>query len=255
MLVKCHECGAEVSASATACPKCGAPPRKKTGLLAWVLGVLVLLGVISTFVGKTPQESKPAGSDARGHAVGEKAAAILRDQVEACSSAIEAQKAEYAKLMAAGKQWEAAGAIRGCANLLGDAALKDMVAKAEQQGLIASVNNAKAPPGERVSALERLSRDYPEKAEPYLKMLPPLQAKADEALKAERKKQAAAEAARRKKEGVSIGMTKEEVLASSWGRPQSVNKTTYSFGVHEQWVYGDGNYLYFENGVLKTIQN
>lgn len=50
-------------------------------------------------------------------------------------------------------------------------------------------------------------------------------------------------------------MTKEEVLASSWGRPQSINTSTYSFGTHEQWVYRDGNYLYFRNGVLATIQN
>ena len=33
-----------------------------------------------------------------------------------------------------------------------------------------------------------------------------------------------------------------------------MNRSTYSFGVHEQWVY-DGGYLYFENGTLKSIQN
>jgi SOS-response transcriptional repressor LexA len=34
----------------------------------------------------------------------------------------------------------------------------------------------------------------------------------------------------------------------------SVNRTTFARGVHEQWVY-DGGYLYFEDGVLTTIQN
>lgn len=54
--------------------------------------------------------------------------------------------------------------------------------------------------------------------------------------------------------GVTLGMTQEEVLGSNWGKPRKVNRTIYSFGVHEQWVY-DGGYLYFENGILKTIQN
>lgn len=61
--------------------------------------------------------------------------------------------------------------------------------------------------------------------------------------------------ARKKSEGVRTGMTQQEVLDSSWGKPKSVNKTTTRYGVHEQWVYGNNNYLYFENGILTTIQN
>jgi hypothetical protein len=57
------------------------------------------------------------------------------------------------------------------------------------------------------------------------------------------------------KGGVAIGMTKEKVLASNWGKPNSVNKTTTTAGIREQWVYPWGNYLYFENGVLTAIQN
>lgn len=59
----------------------------------------------------------------------------------------------------------------------------------------------------------------------------------------------------KKQEGVRIGMSSASVLASSWGRPQSVNRTTTASGTREQWVYGIGNYLYFENGVLTAIQN
>lgn len=59
------------------------------------------------------------------------------------------------------------------------------------------------------------------------------------------------------KKQVCIGMSKSEAL-ESWGDPSSINKTTYSFGVHEQWVYQEENfknrYLYFEDGILKTIQ-
>lgn len=61
--------------------------------------------------------------------------------------------------------------------------------------------------------------------------------------------------ARKKREGVHIGMSKQDVLDSSWGRPQEINRSTYSFGVHEQWVYGNGNYLYFKDGTLTAIQN
>jgi hypothetical protein len=66
---------------------------------------------------------------------------------------------------------------------------------------------------------------------------------------------AAAAKARARKGGVRIGMTTNQVLASNWGRPRSVNRTVTARGTTEQWVYGDGNYLYFEDGVLVTIQN
>lgn len=56
--------------------------------------------------------------------------------------------------------------------------------------------------------------------------------------------------------GVSIGDSANHVIKNtSWGRPDSVNKTTTSAGTREQWVYGSRNYLYFTNGILTTIQN
>lgn len=58
----------------------------------------------------------------------------------------------------------------------------------------------------------------------------------------------------RKREGVAIGMTTQDVLDSSWGRPNRINRTTTARGERQQWVY-DGGYLYFDNGVLTTIQN
>lgn len=68
-------------------------------------------------------------------------------------------------------------------------------------------------------------------------------------------KAVAALKAQKKKEGASIGMSRDEVLASSWGKPQSINTTTTANGTREQWVYGGRNYLYFRNGILTTIQN
>ena len=53
---------------------------------------------------------------------------------------------------------------------------------------------------------------------------------------------------------VRIGMTAEQCRAS-WGRPSDINRSTGSWGVHEQWCYSGYNYLYFENGILTSIQN
>lgn len=73
---------------------------------------------------------------------------------------------------------------------------------------------------------------------------------------AESAKRLAIEKAAKKKQGVSIGMSQQDVLDSSWGRPERVNTTTTVRGTREQWVYpGRHNYLYFENGVLTSIQN
>lgn len=51
----------------------------------------------------------------------------------------------------------------------------------------------------------------------------------------------------------TIGMTENEVRASTWGKPKDINKSTYSWGVHEQWVYGNGRYIYFEDGIVTSI--
>ncbi len=56
---------------------------------------------------------------------------------------------------------------------------------------------------------------------------------------------------------IRIGMNKDMVRAA-WGHPDDINRTTTSYGVHEQWVYGTSysrNYVYFEDGTLTSIQN
>lgn len=53
---------------------------------------------------------------------------------------------------------------------------------------------------------------------------------------------------------VRIGMTRE-MCREAWGSPDDINRSSGSWGVHEQWVYGLGSYLYFENGILSSIQN
>ncbi|OXS68676.1 hypothetical protein B1B04_19610 [Lysinibacillus sp. KCTC 33748] len=56
------------------------------------------------------------------------------------------------------------------------------------------------------------------------------------------------------KSDIYIGMRKEEVLESKWGKPKDVNRTTTSNSINEQWVYDNYKYLYFEDGILTTIQ-
>lgn len=49
-LIKCKECGSEVSDSAKTCPKCGAPVPKGTSLLTVIVGfilVMFFIGMIS----------------------------------------------------------------------------------------------------------------------------------------------------------------------------------------------------------------
>lgn len=51
-----------------------------------------------------------------------------------------------------------------------------------------------------------------------------------------------------------IGMSETDVKLSSWGSPDSINKTTTEYGVSEQWIYGNGRYIYLEDGVVTAIQ-
>ncbi len=63
------------------------------------------------------------------------------------------------------------------------------------------------------------------------------------------------EGADKRSRGVRLGMSPEDVLASSWGKPSSINRTVNQYGYSEQWVYGSGSYLYFTDGKLTSIQN
>lgn len=51
-----------------------------------------------------------------------------------------------------------------------------------------------------------------------------------------------------------IGITREQLKMSSWGLPEDINKTTTKHGVSEQWVYGNGKYVYLENEIVTAIQ-
>lgn len=55
---------------------------------------------------------------------------------------------------------------------------------------------------------------------------------------------------------VRIGMTREQA-AAAWGKPRDINRTTNAYGVSEQWCYGEipSSFLYFDDGILTSVQN
>jgi hypothetical protein len=70
------------------------------------------------------------------------------------------------------------------------------------------------------------------------------------------------------KKPIAIGMTTEDVLASRWGKPDTLNTTESAGNVRQQWVYEYGpmcttrpggqhhqpEFLYFTDDKLVTIQ-
>lgn len=165
-----------------------------------------------------------------------------------CISSIENKKVIYQNNMATGNFWSAAQAIKPCADLLKERNLIDLVKNAEIKSHIEDIKNPGKSPGDKALAMEMLARDYPND---YLKFKP----EAEKLLEAKDKQAKLDEKKRKKSEGVLIGMKHQDVLGSSWGKPLNINKTTTAHGTHEQWVYGGNNYLYFEDGILTSIQN
>ena len=58
----------------------------------------------------------------------------------------------------------------------------------------------------------------------------------------------------KRKGGVAVGMTRAQVYASCWGKPQKTNVTTTAGGDHEQLVYPGFQYVYLRNGIVTSIQ-
>lgn len=62
-LIKCKECGNEISSKASSCPKCGAPAPKKTSLFTWIIAgffALVVFAAIIPINTSSPPASAPA---------------------------------------------------------------------------------------------------------------------------------------------------------------------------------------------------
>lgn len=168
----------------------------------------------------------------------------------ACEAERPAMLEQYAEKLQAGQNWGAATALRRCATRMQDAEMLAMVASAETLHYQVTAKNPKVATHTRQQALDSLRASGAPATPELARLEKTLAALADKERKAAEK----AVAARKRSEGVVIGMTPEDVRASSWGKPNNINRSIYSHGVSEQWVYGGGNYLYFRNGVLDAIQ-
>ncbi len=74
-----------------------------------------------------------------------------------------------------------------------------------------------------------------------------------EAIKPQRELQLSAEEIKKllTNKEVRIGMTAEQVIRLC-GKPNRINESVNARSKDEQWVYGSGIYLYFENGILTS---
>jgi CRISPR/Cas system-associated endoribonuclease Cas2 len=162
-----------------------------------------------------------------------------------CLSTTQQRSQNYDISMSRRKYWDAAAIHRGCAMRLQDSALKALVEDAETKAYKQDIESPLSSRPIKIRAIESFARDYPEKAVVYEKLLIRLY---DEDI-------AIAHANDEKERSrPRIGMTSNQVLSSAWGHPSHINKTTTATGIHEQWVYERGRYLYFENNRLTAMQ-
>lgn len=124
------------------------------------------------------------------------------------------------------------------------------VNKREYSEVIRSLDLVKTIPNEYAEQVTSIRKDSEEKVTHYTSI-----SEKQEAINKKNNFKADADNRTLNPLPVKIGMTREEVLTEGWGRPKEINKTTTGNYVSEQWVYKNYNYLYFDNGILTTIQN
>jgi hypothetical protein len=210
------------------------------GRLVVLIGAVAVASQCSKADKAVPTKTSPPVARANLGAEAARERAALENR---CRAEVAAYTANYESLFKQRRYLEAASVLRDCAEATGEPAFSRAVAAAYLADYQTTADDPKANITTRILSLEKLRADFPDAYKPRAALLTRLE-----------KQQAAATAAEKRKEGVAIGMSKEDALASSWGKPRKINSSHYRWGTHEQWVY-DGGYLYFENGVLTSIQN
>lgn len=194
-LIKCKECGSEISSAAKACPKCGAPPPKPTSRFTIFFGGLFAIAVAMMVFkpGDTP----------------------LQPIKQVSASPVRVKPARHPE----------------CAG------------NPEQEKCDQRLDSLKNETSEQKNARIKRMNDSAAATAKAVDAQPLNNNKADQII-----------VSRKEKEGVRIGMSKQDALDSSWGKPRKINRTTNAYGIREQWVY-DGGYLYFDGDTLTSIQN
>lgn len=242
-----------------------AAEQKKTKKNFWI--GMAFLGVIivgSCSIGGNNKKSA-ASPPQKTSAVAAAQAEEMARATKACIDEAEAKLAEHAALLAADKDAEARGVVGRCALLTKDARYVTASLLANHHKNMQVVQDARATELDRVTAFDSIPREFADFKEKHEKSISRIRKKAEaqrERIAIARAKDAevqaelarSEEASKRWKNTVRVGQTEGDVLAYGWGRPDKVNRTTNAYGVREQWVY-DNKYLYFENGILTSIQD
>lgn len=229
--------------------------RGASGLAALAgIGLIVGVIVLGQSLSRESEDKRAAVAAADAQKKAEQTALEVARKKEHCTTNRDSMLAQHAALTKAAKHWDAARVFEDCADTQRDEGLRAMIVASEIAHYQSTGKNAKLPPTERIEALRRLVRDYPTAASGVEARIADLEGRVQAYRASEERRAAAREREERRKRGVTIGMSTEEVLQSSWGRPVDINRTRYSWGVKEQWVY-DGGYLYFTDGKLDAISN
>ena len=57
-----------------------------------------------------------------------------------------------------------------------------------------------------------------------------------------------------RRQAVSVGMTREQVYLSCWGKPTSISASTVEPNKFQLLVYQGYDYVYLEDGIVKSVQ-
>lgn len=260
-LIRCKECGKEMSTTAIKCPHCGAEESNTKYILIAVaafIGLFVIGSIVESLISLVSDRISPPPPIESVKLKEEAQLALAARASEwSASKADIIAKAESA--LSAGNLPDARNLVMRYVQVAGND-LADLRKRLE----LAEAERTKQIDFEQTKlALER-NKDNQDVRRSLLRHLTEIDPKnpkwktdlaaVEKRIEADIASQRQKEAARKRKEGVRIGMSQEDVLASNWGRPEKRNISQYSFGTHEQWVYGGGQYLYFENGILKSMQ-
>lgn len=208
-MTSCHECGHQISTSASACPSCGAKvPRTKW----WLWGPLGLIGVFVLYGLSIPEyesrasevrraceqiggpmnrhtcdalyaqqmtEGRNNGGRIKGHEAPVDRALVERTEkaraaeatadLKDCQKTLPAKRAQYDELIAKREYWSASLALRVCAEALEDPALKRLVADAEIKQYVLEIESPSTSKDAKRQARAALQRDYPEEAQKVAK--------------------------------------------------------------------------------------
>lgn len=235
-LSPCNECKREISSSAKACPHCGKPnpTHRRIGAIGFVVGGIMLIGVIQAIAGSSSPTTGPAGVTQASAPV---ISATDRAKADSILSGLTASSAVQTPDSSLAFVLKAADSMKALTNW--QAVKREQQRRAEQRAESAKVDavlaEAKSSRTVEGGGCSRATRGR------ALRLVQAHRGWPTEVLSA-----------------VMCGFVQEgmtaEQLKASWGAPERNNRSVGSWGVHEQWVY-PSNYVYLANGKVTSWQS